>query len=198
MIDPRRKRQDGIRTLDDLQGRCVIDRETLCWIWRGAVFRNAAGSDTTRVWLPDADGKGRVMTAPRAAWILSGRKLPAGHIVWRARCHCSALCISPQHGAAGTRQDMFAAFVRDGRLRGDPRSAVINARNRMAGVVPLGVVRQAEAMFAAGALQKEVKAALGISHQTAAKIRKGIHPHSAARGVKVVANASVFTWRAAA
>jgi len=36
MTDTRRKRQDGVRTLEDLRIRCVIDTETGCWLWRGA------------------------------------------------------------------------------------------------------------------------------------------------------------------
>lgn len=198
MTDTRRKRQDGVRTLLDLRARCVIDAETGCWLWRGAMSRHRRGQPTTRVWLPPCVGGGaaKIATAPRAAWLLAGKPLPDGHVVWRHHC-TRADCINPYHGAAGTRQQMHAAFVADGRLRGDPHRAVVNAKNRRSTLVPVGKVRQAEAMFSAGALQKDVRSELGISANSAALIRKGLHPHSATRQ-QVVANASVFAWRPAA
>ena len=197
--DTRRKREDGVRTLEDLRIRCVIDSETGCWLWRGAFTRSSdrRGQPTSRVWLPDApDGMAKTGTATRAAWLLSGRELEAGHVVWRSRCTNSA-CINPGHGASGTRTAMHAAFVADGRLRGDPRRAAINARNRSSLLVPVEKVRRAEAMFAAGAMQKTVRAALGLSANSAMRIRKGLHPNCAGRQ-RTVANASVFTMRAAA
>lgn len=196
MTDPRRKRQDGVRTLEDLRGRCVVDAETGCWLWRGALSHGSRGQPTTRVWLPDGEGGGTVATGQRAAWLLAGKTLRPGHVVWRQLCTRSD-CINPQHGAAGTRPQMHAAIVASGRLRGDPRRAAINARNRLSMLVPVETVRRAERMFAAGAMQKEVVAALGISQQSAKRIRIGVHPHSAGR-LCVVPAASVFAWRAAA
>lgn len=198
MADTRRKRQDGVRTLLDLRSRCVIDRETGCWLWRGAMSRHRRGQATTRVWIPGGGvcGPARIATAPRAAWLLAGKPLQDGQVVWRHHC-TRGDCINPYHGAVGTRQEMHAAFVADGRLRGDPRRAVINSKNRRGMLVPIGTVRRAEAMFASGAMQKDVQADLGISANSAALIRKGLHPHCAARQ-QVVANASVFAWRPAA
>ena len=198
MADTRRKRQDGVRTLLDLRERCVIDQETGCWLWRGAMSRGR-GQPTSRVWLPSdakAEGAGTVMVAARAAWILAGKPLQAGQVVWRSQCTRSD-CINPHHGAAGTRPEMHAAFVADGRLRGDPWRAVVNAKNRRSTILPVEKVRAAEAMFAAGATHKEVRAALGMSSETAARIRDGLHPHSAGRQ-RVVANASVFNMARAA
>lgn len=198
MTDTRRKRQDGVRTLEDLRSRCVIDAETGCWLWRGAMSRGERGQPTTRVWLPAAapGGTATTATAPRAAWLLAGKQLQPGHVVWRQHCTRSD-CINPHHGAAGTRPQMHAAIVASGRLRGDPRRAAINARNRASTLLPVETVRRAERMYAAGAMQKEVRAALCISARSAQMIRQGLHPHSVGR-VNVVAGASVFAWRAAA
>lgn len=197
MTDTRRKRQDGVRTLEDLRIRCVIDAETGCWLWRGAMSRGERGQPTTRVWLPPQPGTAaRTMTAPRAAWLLAGKQLQPGHVVWRKHC-TRGDCINPHHGAAGTRPQMHAAIVASGRLRGDPRRAAINARNRASTLLPVETVRRAERMYAAGAMQKEVRAALGISANSAAQIRKGLHPNCSGQ-VRAVANASVFTMRAAA
>lgn len=201
MTDARRKRADGVRTLEDLRLRCWVDPQTGCWLWRYAVCSSGGGrgQPRSRVWMPDAPGNGKAMamTAARAAWLLSGRTLPPGGVVWRTRPRCDALCICPHHGSGGTRQQMHAAMVADGRLKGDPRRAVVNAINRRAMMVPAEKVRLAEAMFASGAMQKAVCAALGLSVNSAAKIRKGLHPNSSA-AQHVVANASVFAWSAAA
>lgn len=196
MTDTRRKRQDGVRTLEDLRIRCVIDSETGCWLWRGAMSRGDRGNPTARVWIPSDDGGGTIATGQRAAWLLSGKPLDPEHVVWRHRCTRSD-CINPQHGAAGTRRQMHTAIAESGRMRGDPRRAAVNSRNRQAMLLPVETVRRAEAMFAAGAMQKEVCAALGISNGSAKRIRIGAHPRCAGR-VNVVANASVFAWRAAA
>lgn len=42
-----KKRQDGIRTVDDLKARCKVNDETGCWMWAGARHHGSA-----RVWLP--------------------------------------------------------------------------------------------------------------------------------------------------
>lgn len=198
MTDTRRKRADGVRTIEDLRQRCVIDAETGCWLWRGAFTRSSCrrGQATTRVWLPDLHGKAQTCTATRAAWLLAGKPLAPGEVVWRHVCRSSE-CIHPGHGKAGTRTAMHAAFAADGRLRGDPRRAVVNARNRECLLTPVETVRQAEAMFAAGAMAKEVRKAFGFGANTAARIRDGLHPNCAAQQ-RLVANASVFAMRAAA
>lgn len=193
--DTRRKRQDGVRTLADIRDRCVIDDETGCWLWRGAMSRSTTRRvvPTSRVWLPegmDAGGQPTITTAGRAAWVLSGRALPKGHVVWRSVCHrCD--CVNPAHGTAVTRQAMHKAIAASGRLRGDPVRAAVNARNRASLLTPREIVLQAEAMFAAGCLQKDVRAALGLCGATAARIRRGVHPHSSARH-GLLRGASVF------
>lgn len=196
MSDTRRKRQDGVRNIHDLRARCVIDVETGCWLWRGAMSRGERGQPTTRVWIPGADGGGSIATGQRAAWILAGKPLEDGYVVWRQHCTRSD-CISPYHGAAGTRQQMHAAIAASGRLKGDPHRAVINAKNRASTLLPAEIVQRGERMFAAGALQKEVREALGISHNSAKLIRMHAHPHSTGK-VRVITGASVFAWRAAA
>lgn len=190
MTDTRTKRHDGVRTLDDLRSRCVIDTETGCWLWR-------RGHAVARVWLPpDVAGGGRVLPPARAAWMLAGKPLADGHVVWRHRC-TNGQCINPYHGAAGSRPQMHAAIAASGRLRGDPRRAVVNAQNRERMLLSPETVLRGERMFAAGALQKEVAAALGICHSSAKKIRLRMHPHSAGRE-RVISGASVFAWRPAA
>lgn len=192
--DGRRKRTDGVRTLDDIRGRCWVNDLTGCWEWRGALSRSntRSVSPTTRVWLPDAEqvGSGRIVTASRAAWLLAGHSLPDDHVVWRSVCG-SSQCVNPAHCSAGTRQQMHAAIAASGRLRDKPHRRAVNARNRLRMVTPLETVREAEAMFARGEMQKTVVAQLRMTAETAALIRKGLHPHSAGR-LQVVRGASVF------
>lgn len=193
MTDLRSKRKDGVRTLADLRSRCVISDETDCWIWRGATSRrrnakgNPSGQPAGRVWLPDT---GKAETTVRASWLLSGRSLGPGEVVWHHRC-TEPLCINPDHCRAGTKQRMYAAMIADGRLRGNPRRAAVNARNRSVQLLPVETVRKAEAMFAAGAMQKTVRAELCICPGVAARIRKGLHPHCSS-AQRVIYGASVF------
>ncbi len=189
-------RKDGVHSLDDIMGRCVIDRELGCWVWRGATIASPSGRGRpgTRVWLSESpDGSGpAVMTATRAAWLLAGKPLDPGHVVWRARPHCRHGCINPAHGGAGTRRQMFEAFTATGQLRGDPQRALVNAKNRRRQVLPRDLVVKAEELFAQGWMQKDVAAWLRIGHDTARKIRLGVHPNSTA-SQRVLRGASVFS-----
>lgn len=187
MTDTRNKRQDGVRTLEDIRIRCVIDGETGCWIWRGAFSVKRCGHATPRVWMSNEK---RSEVAGRAAWLLSGRKIKPGQVVWRSVC-TNTRCINPEHGKAGARTQMMVEFVADGRLRGNPKRALVNAKNCARQLLSVETVRRAEAMFAAGAMQKDVRRELGISQAPAARIRNGLHPNSAA-SQGVVRGASVF------
>ncbi len=195
MTDTRNKRRDGVHTLDDLRGRCRIDDETGCWLWAGALSRstNRNVTPTSRVYLPRPDGSGGdLTTGQRAGWLLSGRSLKDGQVVWREVCW-RHLCINPDHCRAGTRRQMHEALAASDRLKGDPRRALANAKNVERQLLPAAVVARAEAMFADGALQREVCAELGISQGPAARIRRGTHPNCAARQ-KLLRGASVFSW----
>lgn len=192
----RPRRNDGVRTLEDIRGRCRIDEETGCWIWAGAMAKSLSrqARPTSRVWLPEGlQGDGQnptVTTAAKAAWLLSGRKLQDGQVVYRYRC-ADGDCCNPEHGKAGTRPEMHRFHAASDRLKGDPKRAAVNAINRRAVLKPVEVVRQAEAMFAAGVAQKEVMAELGLQQATARSIRLGTHPNCT-HASRVLPMASVF------
>lgn len=191
---PASRHMGGVRTLSDLRDRCRIDSETGCWLWTMAVC-TARGGVIPMAHIPAGVFKpvpnGGTIPAPRLAWLMSGRALQPGQVVWRQVCS-SGLCIRPEHCRAGTKAEMHAAVAATGRNRGKPQRAAINALARMSMVKPIEVVRQAEALFAEGKLQKEVREALSLSQRTASAIRQGLHPNSAA-GQRVVRGASVFT-----
>lgn len=193
---PERKKV-GMHTLEAMKGRCVINAHD-CWVWTGAsAYSKGDGLGlTSRVWLPlkEHPAGGTLTTAHRAAWLLSGRPLPNGHVVWHSKC-TDPLCINPAHCSSGTRQEMHKAIAASDRLKGKTNRKIANAKNRLAMVTPVETVRKAEGMFRDGLLQKDVRAALGLSGNTARLIRLGQHTHSADRP-RVVPGASAFTWAA--
>lgn len=195
-----RAKQPTLGRVQSLQGildRCRVDDETGCWLWARAA--NAPHGRITPMVMfhpnPQPGRKTNNMPAARAAWLLSGREVQPGHYVWR---NClSDLCVNPAHCQAGTKAEMFGAISASGRNRGKPERRAVCERNRRHMLTPPEVVRRAEAMFSAGALQKEVRAALRMSGDTARSIRLQQHPHSTGRQ-HVVRGASVFTFGAAA
>jgi hypothetical protein len=196
MTDTRIKRADGVRTLKDLRSRCVIDDETGCWMWGMSMSCSKARPKfkTPRVYIPAGvfgDAKVHNTTAQKAAWLLSGNTIPDGHVVWRKHCGRHE-CVNPAHAHCSTRQEMHKGIAESGRLRGDPLRAVINAKNCSVQILPRELVQQAEALFAMGVRQKDIRDSLGISSDTLARIRRGRHPNSTG-AVKVLQGASVFS-----
>lgn len=191
--DARVARAAGVTSLECLRQRCRIDDVTGCWVWSMAVA-NASTTPTPVVHIaPGAKGLvkgGAVVTAPRAAWLLAGNTLEPGQVVYRLVCGNSR-CINPEHCRTGTRAQMQAAIAATGRNRGRPERRVINAKSRASQLVPVEKVRQAEALFAAGVMQKDVRERLSLSQKAAAAIRKGVHPNCV-NGQRVVRGASVF------
>lgn len=194
MTKPTTKPAGGVRTLADLRDRCTIDDETGCWNWSLAVATSRGGVipmvHLAAGVLPGVDRQSTVPAA-RAAWLLSGRTLAPGHVVYRHVCEAKR-CINPKHCAAATRPDALAAVAATGRNRGKPQRQVSTALARRCMAKPVDVVRRAEEMFAAGVMQKDVRAQLKLSQKTAAAIREGRHMHSAGRQ-GVLRGASVFT-----
>ncbi len=190
----------GVRNLEDLRQRCVIEEETGCWVWKAAMSRSLKRkvAPSPRVWIPDPKtlGDGVLMTAGRAAWLLSGRKLAAGQVVWRSVCNRSE-CINPAHGRAVTRAEMHSGIAAAGFNRGQPERSAINLRSCMRMATPVDKVREIEAAFKAGSNCKQVRARFGIAQETAAAVRDGRHVHSSQRRA-LVPMASVFAFAEAA
>lgn len=183
----------GVRSLEDIRARCRIDEETGCWLWGMAQHIDRGRPGTYgRTYLPD-HGEPRHASAHRAAWLVSGRKLPKGHIVWRSLC-AGGLCCNPQHCKSGTAADKGRDQAMRGTLKGNVNRRIQNQRNARKNMTPAHVVERAVAMFASGMAQKAVAAELGIAKDTARKIRLGTHPHCAGRSL--VRGASVFALAA--
>lgn len=195
-----RPERQGVRSLEDLRQRCVIDGETKCWVWKAAMSRSLKRNiaPSPRVWLPDPKilGEGILVTAGRAAWLLAGRKLEPGQVVWRNVCNRPE-CINPAHARAVTRAEMHHGIASSGLNRGKPSRSVVNLRNSMRMATPAPIVRDIEAVFAAGSNCKQVRARFGISQETAAAIRDGRHVNSSQKRA-LVPMASVFAFAEAA
>lgn len=123
-----RKGQDngGIRSLEDIRQRCVVDVEGDCWQWRGALALGTGGRGCPVAWSPS---HGRVISVLRLAVEFSGRKLAKGSIVWRT-CRCEDCC-NPKHLNVGTRKEWGVWTAALGHRKGDP---LASARNRKARV----------------------------------------------------------------
>ena len=173
----------GVRTLEDLRGRCRIDDETGCWMWAGG-----ASGKQPRVWCFDPTaGKFKSIPAARAAWILGGDSPVAGRVVYHARC-TNWLCVNPAHLAVGTKAEEGAHLRKHGTLRGDPARSAANAasvRRHRSKLTP-ELVREIRASTEKGV---SIASRLGIAHGIVSNVRLGKIWRDGAPG------ASVFSWR---
>lgn len=87
----------GIRTLQDLLGRCRLDEETGCMI-----IEACRRKGTYTVWLPEL---GIPVALPKALKHLIGKPLQPGQR-WVPRCGHTGCC-NPAHRFVGTRADLM-------------------------------------------------------------------------------------------
>jgi len=175
-----------IADLELLRERCRIDAETGCWIWVGAYSGGAA-----RVYFLDPiSGEARAGTGTRAAWLLSGGKIPEGNVVYRSRCSNNS-CVNPAHMGCGKRSDWAKAAMSHGVFESNPARAAINTRNSRSRPETIGLEKARQIRMSEG-LNIEIAKAFGVSPQTVSKIRRG----EAYR--EHVAAASIFSIVAAA
>jgi hypothetical protein len=176
----------GIRNLDDLRLRCVVDEDTGCWHWRLSLCDGVPKVHVTHPALPRP---GHIMRGRRAALLLArGRDLPAGHVAY-ARLTCqSADCVNPSHCQSGDRHAHGRYLTKSGKVKGllskrKASRAMWDKRGRK--VTPEVRAHILASDATTYALAKE----LNLSQFAVWSVRKGaVHtPH--------LAQASVFTWR---
>jgi len=179
----------GVYDIDDLKERCEVDEDTGCWIWRLALSCNKDSGDACepRVFMPAGVMQARrtIMSGPRASWLLSGRKIKAGQLVWRT-CMNNA-CLAPDHLQAGTKKQWGRWVAKLGVLRGNPDMVLANTRKGVQQAVPKEQVREIEARLAAGEKQVKVAKDTHIHVTTIARIKHGRHCHQ-----RPMRGASVF------
>jgi hypothetical protein len=173
----------GIRTLEDLRGRCVIEDDTGCWLFQPN--RRSAKGWGINVWLPSLQ---RTETLQRAAWLLSGKPMGQGRdwTVWRT-CR-NPDCGNPAHLKAGPRRAYGAWVEATDQLKGDPARSAINKRNKLASGTARITQELADWVRESGQSGIVIAHALDVSPHCISRVRTGKTWTHTVRG------ASVFSW----
>lgn len=101
MAKPQRRPQGGIRTLEDLRLRSVVDDITGCWNVRS--FARYGG---VYLWFAPLDCT--VSLTKAMAYLITGDKAPKGKLWWPT-CHNTG-CGNPAHRQLGTWSEMRRAL----------------------------------------------------------------------------------------
>lgn len=173
----------AVRTLDDIMNRIEVDEVTGCWVWQGGCQASQRRRRPV-VWLADEQ---RAESARRAAWVLSGRSVRTGFMVFSV-CE-NELCVCPDHMRTGTMKQLGAYQRKTGCTRGPHRSAssIRSWAERKAWKLSPELVQ-----WARESEQSSRVAAHGLmcSATTVIKVRSGERRPSLVRG------ASIFSLRA--
>jgi len=166
----------GVRTHEDLRGRCVIDDDTGCWHLRTANGRPMPRDKVHRVYMW---GRG-ALSALRVAWELkTGQPVPAGQVVYRT---CSSYdCI--RHITSGTKAEQGEHQRKTGALRGTVAASIRNTRVGQA----LGKITPELALWAMESDQtlREAAHGLGVTTNVVWRVRRGISWRAMASGSSV-------------
>lgn len=182
-------RHGGVRTIDDLKNRCVVNEDTGCWEFQGArsAGKNGGIHVVPAVWLPEF---GQVVTGMKAAAILTGKvahDAPKTTLVWRS-CRCRT-CLNPEHLKTGTRKQWGADMVARGAMSGPWRKAAnikgAKARRKLTDEEAREILHSTDTCEQAGAKY-------GVSKSTVSRIRRGERYTE-----RLITGASVFTMGAA-
>ena len=177
----------GVRTFEDLLQRCAVDEETGCVLFGGKT--RIGRRSTIHIAEGILDDKPHQMLVSRAAWLLSGRKIPRGMSVYRKQCECDN-CINPDHHGVGKANDRGRAAAKRGVFNTQERLAQLTLQRK---VMPAERVRQIEEAINSGRGLKEVAAEFGHHVETISRINRRLHP---AQRAPVLPGASVFSWGA--
>lgn len=177
----------GIRTIDDIRQRCVID-EAGCWVWRRATT-TAGGRPAA--YLPEI---GRVGTISHAFKLINGKACSRAY--FPAKC-LNRLCCNPAHQLLLDRSQLAKLTTPAPSLLTLGRMAAGRAR-----VAPLKLKpEQYLEIRGSTMLLTEIVERYGISYGYASQLRSGSAPifkTLAGSGVQHVApGSSAFSWRPA-
>lgn len=182
-------RRDGIRSLQCILDRCIVDDEG-CWEWRGAM-----SSGTARCYLPGGviGKRSRVTSARLVAWVLKNGPVRGDQVIYRKPDCSNPRCVNPDHAKKGSRgQQCKTAAKRQGVT---PQKLAQLTRARSGQILPREIVDAIQADLDRGIQRQTIARKHQIHHSTVAKIAQGKH---ATQRAGVIPNASVFTWRQAA
>lgn len=172
-------RHIGVTTIEGIRERCRIDSETSCWNWAWGKSDHAKSANPAIHIGKGVMGleKTTTMSAYRAAWLLAGKKIKPGHVVYRTCCNTD--CCNPSHLKSGARTEMYSHYASSGKNKGQPHRALANAKNRAKMMVPVDRVRLIESLLAEGKKVKEIKVEAKMCAETIRNIRDGRHPNCA-------------------
>jgi hypothetical protein len=177
----------GIRTIDDIRQRCVID-EAGCWVWRHAT---TTANGRPAAYIPEI---GRVGTIAHAFKLINGKTCSRSY--FPAKC-MSRLCCNPAHQQLLTRSQLTKMTTPAPSLLTRGRMAAGRAR-----VAPLKLKpEQYLEIRGSTMLLREIMLHYGVSRCYASQLRSGVAPifrSLAGGGTQHVApGSSVFSWRPA-
>jgi hypothetical protein len=165
-------RVPGIRTLDDVRDRCIVDEESGCWIWRGARSKGRY----PQAWFPLL---GRATTIGRILLHLIENRAPKPREVWHSKCGHPDCC-APAHRRSGNRRSqMRAAKIERNAITRARIAASRRARSKLSD-------EQAQIIRESPDTLRELAARYGISKSWASCIKRG-------QGRSVIPRASVFS-----
>lgn len=171
-------RLDGIRTVEDLRLRSVVDDDTGCWHWKLWCWKNGMPGCS----IPVA-GRFQKVSGRRAALILAGHELGPKDMAYATdNCH-STDCVNPRHCRIGTMRDVMRMHASRG-LFSDPKhyGALVRHAKANARFTPedrLEIVLSTDTA-------EEVGKRFGLSERMVNKMR---------RGKRTTPVSSVFEWR---
>ncbi len=174
----------GIRTIEDIKDRCVLDEDTGCWLWVGATGKNTG---RPAIWLPVGPTGGQSYRLSQVlTWIESGRlRRPDGR-VWSPVVCGNPRCANPDHHRLRTKaQIQQARRTTNSALHAAKLSAACRGSTRKLTHAQRIEIR--DSLLPAS----EVATRYGISTSYAKKILSGRHCWDKAAPV-VAVGASVF------
>jgi hypothetical protein len=183
-----RGRKDGVRTLEDLKGRCRINEHSGCWVWAGAVTAGKVPCVSVPAGLVGNE-KRLICAAYKLGWLLAGKAIKPGQMLARKVCCAEPLCVWHEHRQQGSRSAVNRNAAKRGSYMSQARTETLWAiRKKQA--LAVETVAELESLLAEGMTASAAAAKVGCDKDTAAKVRDGRHMHQRRTGA-----ASVFTWR---
>lgn len=180
----------GCSTLHDIKDRCIVDDITGCWNW--AMSKSDRATPVVHI-APGVFGNVGRKTVPayRAAWLMSGREIPVGFVVYRACFNTD--CCNPKHLKCGTYREMHKAYSDSGKNKGQPHRIIVNAVLRARMMASRERVATVERMLADGVAIYKICQELRMDGKTVHRIRSGNHPNSSkAASAAILRHSSVF------
>lgn len=167
-------RIDGIRSIEDIRQRCVVDEVTGCWLWSGT----RANGGSPSMWYPVA---GKSVAGGVVLFHLENGTFPPRGRVYHRTCE-SGECMNPEHRHLGTRSTQMKAAKVERPLT--VRAAIARARRVGSRLSEEDIVAIRESTDSLAVIGERY----GIHLSYAGRIRRGV------RRVALTQGASIFNF----